>query len=328
MSSLRGRTDETSNMNNASDRSETTGRSVVTVVMPALNAAATIGAALDSLAVQGVSLEAIVADGGSTDGTVAVAGRYPFVRVLSAPGTSIYEALNLALAAAEAPIVGWLNADDLFLPGALASALAAFAAAPDADIVRGLPQFVRSDESGWQQHESRIEARASGPLGLELIMRGPLSINSMLFRRDVLARVGPFDTALRLSSDREWMLRAWRAGVRIVELGRPLYCYRVHSGSSTLDPGRRNHMRARDEHRAILSSLLPPALRLPRRDPVRIELRRWHAVEAALRLQATIAAGTWSKVAPLCAEAVRADPAWPLILAGQAWMRLYARTAR
>jgi glycosyltransferase involved in cell wall biosynthesis len=315
-------------MNNASDRSAATGQPLVSVVMPALNAAATIGAALDSLAGQAGPIESIVADGGSTDGTVAVARRYPFVRVLSAPGSSIYEALNLALTAATAPIVGWLNADDLFLPGALESALAAFAAAPGADIVRGRPQFVRSDASGWQQHEHRIEARAAGPLSLELITRGPLSINSMLFRREMLVRVGAFDTSLRLSSDREWMLRAWRAGVRIVELDRPLYCYRVHSGSSTLDPGRRNHARARDEHRAILGTLLPPALRLPRRDPVRIELRRWHAVEAALRLQATIAAGTWSKVAPLCAEAVRADPAWPLILAGQAWLRLYDRTAR
>jgi glycosyltransferase involved in cell wall biosynthesis len=314
-------------MNNASDPPEATGRPRLTVVMPALNAAATIGAALDSVAGLAGTIEAIVADGGSADGTAAVAGRYPFVRVLTAPGSSIYEALNLALAEARAPVIAWLNADDLFLPGALDAALEAFAAAPDADILRGLPHFVRSDAAGWQQHETRIEARAAGTMTLALITRGPLSINSMLFRREALSRVGPFDTSYRLSADREWMLRAWRAGLRIVELGRPLYCYRVHSGSSTLDPGRRNHLRARAEHEQILRTVLPPALALDRRDPVRVELRRWHAVEAGLRLQAAVAARSWSAAVRIAVEAGRTDPVWPLILVGQAVARLRDRSA-
>jgi glycosyltransferase involved in cell wall biosynthesis len=300
----------------------TTGQPAISVVMPALNAAATIGEALDSLIGAGDGIEAIIADGGSTDGTVAVAARYPFARVLSAPGSSIYEALNLAVAAARAPIVAWLNADDLFLPEMPALVLDAFAAAPEADIIRGLPHFIRSDEAGWQAREPRIEALAGGALSLALITRGPLAINSMVFRRDVLARIGPFDPSLRLAADRDWMLRAWCSGVRIVELGRPLYCYRVHRGSSTLDPGQRNHMRAREEHAAILRRVLPPALRREHADPVRIELRRWHAVECALRLRALAAGGGWRAAARLWAEAGRTDPAWPLILAGQVAMRL------
>jgi hypothetical protein len=112
------------------------------------------------------------------------------------------------------------------------------------------------------------------------------------------------------------MLRAWRAGVRIVELNRPLYCYRVHSGSSTLDPERRNHSRTREEHAAILRRILPET-RGPDGSPaVRSAVRRWHAVECALRLRALAAAGEWRAAARLCAESVRADPAWPLILAG------------
>jgi glycosyltransferase involved in cell wall biosynthesis len=285
--------------------------------MPALNAAATVGEALASLLDQVDGIEVIVADGGSTDDTVAVAAGYPFVRVLSAPGSSIYEALNLALAAARAPIIAWLNADDLFLAGALADVLDAFADAPEADIIRGLPHFVRSGEAGWQAHDHRIETRTRGDLTLPLITRGPLAINSMVFRRDLLARIGPFNTSLRLSADREWMLRAWRAGARIVELSRPVYCYRVHRGSSTLDPSDRNHLRVREEHAAILRALLPEAFRLDAGDPVRIELRRWHAVESALRLRAAIGSGHLREVARLCAEAGRADPAWMPILAGR-----------
>jgi glycosyltransferase involved in cell wall biosynthesis len=304
-------------MNNARQPSGTTGEPVISVVMPALNAGVTIGEALESLTGQVPGLEVIVADGGSTDDTVAIARRFPFARVLSAPGTSIYQALNLAVADARAPVVAWLNADDRFLPGMLAQVLDAFTAAPDAEIVRGTPLFIRSDATGWQSNDGRIEAKAAGALSLALITRGPLAINSMVFRRSALARIGPFDTSLRLAADREWMLRAWCAGVRVVEMNRPLYCYRVHSGSSTLDPGRRNHLRAREEHAAILRRLLPLARAGGSAAAVRGALRHWHAVECALRLRALVSAGEWRMAARICRESLHADPAWPLILAGQ-----------
>lgn len=304
-------------MYNAGEPSKTTAQPGISVVMPALNAGRTIGEALESLAGQVDGIEAIIVDGGSTDDTVAIAERCAFARVRSAPGSSIYEALNLAVAAARAPIVAWLNADDLFLPGMLAQALDIFAGAPDIDIVRGTALFMRSDAAGWQAHDRRIEEKAAGSLNLELITRGPLAINSMVFRRSALARIGPFDTSLRLAADREWMLRAWCAGVRIVEMGRPLYCYRVHSGSSTLDPARRNHLRTREEHAAILRRILPETRGSGASAAVKVAVQRWHAVECALRLQALAAAGEWRAAARLCAESTRTDPLWPLVLAGR-----------
>ena len=301
-------------MTNAQHPSDATAEKLLSVVMPTLDAAATIGEALGSLVGQLDAVEAIVVDGGSRDATASIAGGFPFARVISAPGSSIYEALNLAIAAARAPAVAWLNADDLFLPGALPAMLAALAGAPEADIVRGRPEFIRSGADGWQAHDRPIEARAAGPLDLRRITRGPLAINTMLFRRSVLDGIGAFDTSLRLSADREWMLRAWRQGVRIRELDRTVYCYRVHGGSNTLDPARRGHNRARDEHAVLLGRLLPEVWHLPPRDPLRVELRRWHAVETALRLQA---AGGWGAAFGVLGAAGRADPAWPFILGGQ-----------
>jgi glycosyltransferase involved in cell wall biosynthesis len=304
-------------MHDNSAQSDRPAEPALAVVMPVLNAADTIADAMDSLADQADTVEAVIADGGSTDGTVSIAERYPFARVLTAPGSSIYEALNLAVAATRAPVVAWLNADDRFLPGGLAAACAVLAAQPAVDIVRGRPIFLRGDEHGWQEHDRRIEARTEGALSLPLITRGPLAINSLVFRRALLDRIGPFDTSLRLAADREWMLRAWRAGARIHELEHPLYCYRVHRGSHTLDPARRSHLRTREEHAAILRRILPEARSLAADDPVRIELRRWHAVECALRLQAALGGFAWCDAARLCREAGLADPAWPLILAGQ-----------
>jgi glycosyltransferase involved in cell wall biosynthesis len=314
-------------MNDAAAPHEATGHPTLSVVMPALNAAATIGEALASLDGQLAGLELVLADGGSTDETMAIARRHPFVTVLEAPGSTIYQALNLAIAAARAPIIAWLNADDLFLPDALAAALAAFAEQPDVEIVRGRPEFRRSGPEGWGAHEQRIERLGAGPLSLAQIMRGPLAINSLLFRRTALARIGPFDPSFRLAADRDWMLRAWRQGVRVVELDLPLYRYRVHHGSSTLDPDRRNDARTRAEHAAILRRDLPAALEGHRRHPFTVELRRWHAVECALRLKPLIVRGAWREAASLATEAAGLDAAWPLILAGCAAARV-ARASR
>src|ERR1700681_1771402 len=89
------------------------------VIIPTLNAGRMLGRALLSLAEQTVACEALLVDGGSSDDTVAVASAVSGVRVISAPGTSIYEALNRGIEASRAPAVCLLNADDTLLPGAL-----------------------------------------------------------------------------------------------------------------------------------------------------------------------------------------------------------------
>jgi glycosyltransferase involved in cell wall biosynthesis len=291
------------------------GRPALSIVMPVLNAARTIDAAIASAGGSGVDYEMIIVDGGSTDGTTDIVARHGRARLVSAPGTTIYQALNLAIAAARAPLIGWLNADDLLLPDALDRAVAGFAANDKAEIVRGQAEFMLSDGSAWQAHDRRIERRAAGPLRLDLVTRGPLAINAMFFRRQLFDRIGRLDETLRLAADRDWMLRAWLANVRIGEIPDPVYRYRIHAGSSTLDPHRRNDQLVRDEHAVILGRYLPDALRRGAGDPVRIELRRWHAAEYALRLAGLIRLGAFRAALNLIGEGVRIDPAWPFIAA-------------
>src|SRR5690242_20339245 len=73
-------------------------------------------------------IEHIVVDGGSTDTTLEILQRYPHLRWISEPDRGQADALNKGFALARGEIFGWLNSDDLYLPGAVAAAVETFLA--------------------------------------------------------------------------------------------------------------------------------------------------------------------------------------------------------
>lgn len=101
--------------------------------MPSFNQKRFIGRAIDSVLGQAgeFDLDFRVVDGGSTDGTLDVLGGYgERVRWSSAPDRGQVDALNKGLQAVTGDVLGWLNGDDMLLPGALARAVDAFGLIP------------------------------------------------------------------------------------------------------------------------------------------------------------------------------------------------------
>lgn len=95
----------------------------ISVVVPVLNGAATIGQTLQSVTSTELTVgevECIVIDGGSTDGTIDVVRSFgDSVSWRSECDDGQSDALNAGFRMATGPIFCWLNADDYYEPGTL-----------------------------------------------------------------------------------------------------------------------------------------------------------------------------------------------------------------
>lgn len=129
------------------------------IVIPAYNAERFLPAALDSVRSQSFEhWTCIVVDDGSTDGTRGLAEEYaaadPRIRVLSVGNGGQARARNLGARALGASVsyLAFLDADDVWAPGALLSLLTMLQAAPAATAVAGLARDIDLDGNLTQEN--------------------------------------------------------------------------------------------------------------------------------------------------------------------------------
>jgi glycosyltransferase involved in cell wall biosynthesis len=182
----------------------------ISVVLATYNRAACLPRSIASvLARQGANFELIVVDDASTDETRSYLARLsdPRVRaVLAERNRGPSGARNLGLAAARADIVAFLDSDDAYRPGRLAIPLAAFSADPD--LVCVLSSAVKFDRT--VPREARVPAVRLAPAAFEWALMAdliPVEATSMTVRRAPALAVGGFCEALRLTEDRELLIR-------------------------------------------------------------------------------------------------------------------------
>ncbi len=200
------------------------------IVTPSFNQARYIGRTLESVASQaGVALEHVVRDGGSTDGTVALLEAFrPAVRWVSGPDGGQADAVNAGIAASDGEIIGWLNSDDVYFPGALERVAGRFAEDDGIDVIYGLADHIDADDRVISAYPTR--PWDPGRLRTDCFLCQP----AVFFRRRVVERFGPLDASLRYCMDYEYWLRLARGGARFDYLEARLAGSRLHEETKTL----------------------------------------------------------------------------------------------
>lgn len=208
----------------------------VSVVVPAYNAAATLGEALDSLIAQTFQdWEAVVVDDGSTDGTAEIARSYgardPRIRLVVQDNGGESAARNTGVREARCDWLLFLDADDWVAPKHLERMTGALAANPSLDAV--LCRSVRVAANGTQVSDNFDPP--AGDLFPTLAKRAAFPVHACVVRRALVIGVGLFDTSLRKSPDWDLWQRVARAGASFGSVGEVLAYYRMQPASASLD---------------------------------------------------------------------------------------------
>jgi hypothetical protein len=165
----------------------------------------------------------------------------------------MYDAINRGWARSHGDVLSWLNADEQYLPGALAAVSDAFQCHPDVDIVFGDALIV--DPSG-----GLIAARREIPLRRAYVVGTFLySLSCATFFRRSLLDAGElvFDVDRKVVGDAELLLSLLRRGRRAFHLPRYVGLFTIDGTNLSLDPVARAEF---NEVRGRGGGLVPTAL--------------------------------------------------------------------
>ncbi|MGO4712516.1 glycosyltransferase family 2 protein [Bradyrhizobium sp. 2TAF24] len=203
----------------------------IAIVTPSLDQGFSIRATIDSVLHQDYpKLDYLVQDGGSRDGTPTILESYgDRLNWRSESDTGQSNAINRGFAVVQGDIMGYLNSDDVLLPGTLAYVANAFARHPDVDVVYGHRIYI--DVDGFDVGRCVLPHHDAETLK----WADYIPQETMFWRRRVWDAVGPFDETFRYALDWDFILRAQSAGFRFMRLPRFLACFRVHEQQKTID---------------------------------------------------------------------------------------------
>lgn len=185
----------------------------VSIITPSFNQGRFIAQAIDSVLAQDYPyIEYLVVDGGSSDETLDVLRGYGSrVRWMSEADRGQADAINKGFRYTHGAVLAWLNADDVYAPGAVRRAVAELVQHPDLALVYGDAEYV--DENGHSTGGARhVRAFDLHQLIHELDF---IVQPATFFRRAAFDAVGGLDNGLRYCLDYDlWIKLAQQYPVR------------------------------------------------------------------------------------------------------------------
>lgn len=215
----------------------------VSIITPSYNQGRFIERTIESVLSQDFpgGVEYFVADGGSNDDTVEILRRYePRLAWISERDRGQADAVNKGLTRTHGEIIGWLNSDDIYYPGAVAAACEFFDAHPEADVVYGDANHIDKQDNIIGPYPT--EPWDAGRLSQTCFLCQP----AVFFRRTTIERFGPLDVRCNYALDYEYWLRLAQRGARFAWLRKVLAGSRLHDQTKTLGLRVRCHSEIND----------------------------------------------------------------------------------
>lgn len=202
----------------------------ISIVTPSYNQGAFIADALGSVRDQGYeNFEHIVLDNCSADQTPDILKENPHLRLIVEADKGQSDALNKGFKMASGDIVGWLNADDRYLPGCFKTVSDFFTANPSCDILYGDYRLIN------EQGDVRSFRKE---LGFDLFMLKYLHVlyipsTTAFFRRRIFEDGNFLDIRYHYSMDYEFFLRLALKRYKFIHIPVFLADFRIHASSKS-----------------------------------------------------------------------------------------------
>ena len=186
---------------------------LVSIVTPSFDQARYLEATIQSVLSQDYPrLEYMVVDGGSTDGSVEIIKKYSdkLAWWTSEKDEGQTDAINKGFAHAKGDILAWLNSDDTYQPGAIASAVKFLQGHPEVGLVYGDANFINEEDL-------IIGKFGSAQTDLRRLRQGYVHIpqQASFFQRALWNAVGPLDSSFYFAMDYDlWVRIASRSQIR------------------------------------------------------------------------------------------------------------------
>jgi glycosyltransferase involved in cell wall biosynthesis len=204
---------------------------LVSVIIPCFRQAQFLKEAIESVLLQShPRVDVVIVDDGSTDNAREIARAFPGVRYLRQRNQGLAAARNAGIGLSAGDYLVFLDADDCLMPRALEAGLDAFHLHGRAGMVAGHHQSMdvrsqflapaRFDNPGETTFLSLLRKYSLGPPGV------------MLFRREVIKRLGGFDASVNPAADYALALRVARH-YPIWHYEEPVLNYRRHGTNMT-----------------------------------------------------------------------------------------------
>ncbi len=224
----------------------------ISVIMPSLNQAAYLEESICSVLDQNYrNLEFMILDGGSTDGSREIIERYSdrLSYYHSKPDKGQADALIQGFARATGSLMGWVNSDDVLLPGALRQIGQAFLSDPQIGIFGG--NYVLIDHAGCIIRCKR-HPKQSASFG----RHGLFAVNQpgSFFTRRAYEAVEGLHIDLHYVMDTDLYVRMMINGCQYLHVNAWLSGFRKHPAAKTIS----QTVKAHQEHERVRHECWPP----------------------------------------------------------------------